>query len=119
MKKKATRRSRPTRRPLDAEQLQAVAELFGVLSEPSRLRILQALHSGESSVGELVHLCGIKQANMSRQLGILAAAGIITRRQDGNRVLYRIDMPLVPKLCDLVCVSVAKKASERAKALGK
>ena len=119
MKKNATRRSRSGTRPLDAEQLQAVAELFGVLSEPSRLRILQALHSGESSVGELVRRCGIKQANMSRQLGVLAAAGVIARRQDGNRVLYRIDMPLVPKLCDLVCVSVAKKASERAKALGK
>ena len=61
----------------------------------------------------------LKSGSGAALLGILAAAGIITRRQDGNRVLYRIDMPLVPKLCDLVCVSVAKKASERAKALGK
>jgi DNA-binding transcriptional ArsR family regulator len=102
---------------LGPAQLQAVAGLFGVLSEPSRLRILQVLQSGEASVGDLVDRCGFKQANVSKQLGILAAAGVIGRRQDGNRAIYRIEMPLVFDICRLVCGGVAEQAAARARAL--
>src|SRR5436190_20217290 len=110
-------KSQKSHKAMGPAQLQAVAELFGVLSEPSRLRILQVLRTGEASVGDLVERCEIKQANMSKQLGILAASGVIGRRQEGNRVMYRIAMPLVFGLCSLVCNGVADKASERAKAL--
>jgi DNA-binding transcriptional ArsR family regulator len=98
-------------------QLGEVAALFGVLSEPSRLQILQALQTGEASVGELVDRCGIKQANMSKQLGLLAAAGVIARRQEGNRVFYFIAMPLVFGLCTLVCNGITAQVEERARAL--
>jgi DNA-binding transcriptional ArsR family regulator len=99
---------------LDAAQLHAVAELFDVLSEPSRLRILQILQDGPASVGELVDQSGFKQANVSKQLGILLSAGVIARRQDGNRAIYSIAMPLVFDLCALVCRGVAQQAAERA-----
>ncbi len=99
---------------LAAGQLEAVAELFSVLSESSRLRILQILQAGPSSVGELVERSGLKQANMSKQLGILLSAGVIERRAEGNRAIYSIKMPLVFDLCDLVCHGVAEQAAERA-----
>ena len=102
---------------LQEAQLQAVAELFSVLSEGSRLRVLQALQRGPLSVGELVESCGMKQANVSKQLGILLTAGVISRRQDGNRAIYSIVMPLVFELCDLVCRGMAKQAAKRASAL--
>src|SRR5215471_12520222 len=95
--------SRTDHAPLGEAQLAAVADLFGVLSEPSRLRILQILQSGPASVGELVEQSGFKQANVSKQLGILLTAGIIARRQEGNRAIYSIALPLVFELCDLVC----------------
>jgi len=109
--------SRGGHRPLDAAQLQAVAELFAVLSEDSRLRILQILQAGPASVGELVERSGLKQANVSKQLGILLSAGVIARRQDGNRAIYSIKLPLVFKLCDLVCRGMAHQAAERAATL--
>ena len=102
---------------LDDTQLQAVAELFSVLSEGSRLRVLQALQRGPLSVSELVENTGMKQANVSKQLGLLQAAGVISRRQDGNRAIYSIAMPLVFELCDIVCRGVAKQAAARAAAL--
>jgi DNA-binding transcriptional ArsR family regulator len=105
------------KKSLDGTQLQAVAELFAVLSEGSRLRVLQALQRGPLSVGELVESTGMKQANVSKQLGLLLNAGVIARRQDGNRAIYSIAMPLVFELCDLVCRGVAKQAAERAAAL--
>ena len=109
--------ARPGHKPLDAAQLEAVARLFAVLSEGSRLRILQVLQSGASSVGELVERSGLKQANVSKQLGILLSAGIIDRRQDGNRAIFSIKLPMVFKLCELVCRGVARQAAERAAAL--
>jgi len=102
---------------LGALQLTAVADLFTVLSESSRLRILQILQEGPASVGELVEKSGLKQANASKQLGILLSAGVIARQQEGNRAIYSIAMPLVFDLCHLVCDSVAKHAVERAAAL--
>ena len=119
MKNKSVNRNRPQtgHKALDAAQLQAVAELFGVLSEGSRLRILQILQGGPSSVGELVEQSGLKQANVSKQLGVLLSAGMIDRRQDGNRAIYSIKLPLVFELCELVCHGVAKQAAERAAAL--
>src|SRR5690349_5547081 len=104
-------------KPLDDAQLQAVAELFAVLSEPSRLHILQILQAGPASVGELVEQLGFKQANVSKQLGILLTTGVIARRQEGNRAIYSIALPLVFDLCDLVCRGIAGQAADRAASL--
>ncbi len=109
--------ARKTHKPMAPSQLQAVADLFTVLAEGSRLTILQALQSGPLSVGELVKHSGLKQANASKQLASLLAAGVIARRQDGNRAIYSIQLPLVFQLCDLVCRGVAKQAADRAAAL--
>jgi DNA-binding transcriptional ArsR family regulator len=119
MKNEPTNRDRKTNahKALDATQLEAVAELFDVLSESSRLRILQILQKGPASVGELVEQSGFKQANVSKQLRILLTAGIIARWQDGNRAIYSIKLPLVFELCGLVCRGVAVQAAERAQAL--
>jgi DNA-binding transcriptional ArsR family regulator len=102
---------------LDSRQLQAVAELFAALAEPSRLRILQILQQGPASVGDVVEQTQFKQANVSKQLKVLLDAGVIDRRQEGNRAIYSIAMPLVFDLCDLVCDGVARQAAAYAKAL--
>jgi DNA-binding transcriptional ArsR family regulator len=100
-----------------ASQMQAVAELFAVLSEPSRLSILQTLESGPKSVTQLIEETGMKQANVSKQLGILHKAGLLSRSREGNQVLYKIRMPLVFKLCDLVCGELHREATERVRLL--
>lgn len=114
---KNTRRRPVTSKALGSTQLRAVAQLFSVLSEESRLNILQALQAGPLCVGDLVKRSGLKQANVSRQLGIMLAAGLIARRQDGNRAIYSIEMPMVFDLCDVVCTSMADQAAHQAKVL--
>ena len=103
-------------KPLRDPQVHAVADLFGVLSEPTRLRILQFLQAGPASVGEIVAQLGLKQANASKQLSILQTAGVLSREQQGNRAIYAIAMPLVFDLCNLVCDRIAEHAQERAAA---
>lgn len=98
-------------------QLEVVASLFAVLSEPSRLRILRHLQDGPASVGEVVDALDLKQANASKQLGLLHDAGVLAREQHGLRVIYSIAMPLVFDLCELVCGGVAEQAEARAKVL--
>jgi DNA-binding transcriptional ArsR family regulator len=96
-------------------QLQAVADLFAVLSEPTRLRILQMLQDGPASVGEIVETLDIKQANASKQLGILLNASVLGREKAGNSAIYSIRMPLVFDLCGLVCNGLRDEAEAKVK----
>ena len=114
------RRSNPRRGKngkLGDAQLRAVADLFAVLSEPTRLRILQMLQDGPASVGEIVETLGIKQANASKQLGTLYQAGVLGREKEGNTVRYSIAMPLVFDLCGLVCNGLRREAEVTLKSL--
>jgi len=83
--------------------LELIASRFRCLGEPMRLRLLQALRTGERSVTELVELTGAGQANVSRHLATLSRHGLVARRRDGLSVFYRIADPRVFDLCELVC----------------
>ena len=98
-------------------QLGAVAELFSVLSEPTRLRILQMLQDGPASVGEVMQRLDLKQANASKQLGILHQTGLLARAKVGNSAVYSIRMPLVFDLCALVCNGLRQEAEAKLKLL--
>ena len=84
-------------------QVEAVARLFGVLSEPSRLVLLQALHDGPQTVSELVETCDMKQANVSKHLGVLHDHNLVKRRREGISIRYQIADPMIFSLCNLVC----------------
>lgn len=103
---------------LDRGSLEAVARLFAVLAEPTRLAILQELKGGPRSVSELVGRLGAKQANVSKQLGILHAAGLLARERDGNLVRYSIAEPMIFELCELVCGKLRRDAERQLEALG-
>jgi DNA-binding transcriptional ArsR family regulator len=108
---------RKAKESLTSSQLQAVAELFAVLSEPTRLRILQMLQNEPATVGEIVQTLAIKQANASKQLGILHQAGVLSRQKNGTQVLYSIRMPLVFDLCSVVCDGLRRDAVAMAREL--
>lgn len=101
-------------RCLSEEALLQVAKRFAVLSEPMRLRLIQALFEGEKNVGELVELTGGTQANVSRHLQTLTAAHILARRKDGLQVYYSISDPTIPKLCEIVCGAIEKQLAKQA-----
>lgn len=92
------------------DQLTVVARLFAVLSEPSRLVLLQALHDGPLSVNELVEASGLKQANVSKQLSILHDHRLVKREREGTSIHYQIADPMVFSLCDLVCGKIKRDA---------
>mgnify|MGYP003864410407 FL=1 len=104
--------------PLSDDALELVARRFAVLSEPMRLRLIQALFDGERSVGELVAATGGTQGNISRHLQTLTQAHVLARRKEGLQVYYSIADPSIFRLCELVCGSLEKSLTRQAGAFG-
>jgi len=100
------------------EALQLVARRFAVLGEPMRLRILQALMSGERAVSDLVEATGGTQTNVSRHLQTLAAAGLVSRRKDGLQVFYAVADPSIFQLCELVCGGIRQTLATQTGQIG-
>ena len=65
-------------------------DVFQVLADPTRRRIVDALRTGERSVGELVREVDIGQPGVSRQLAILEDADFVVVRPEGRRRLYSL-----------------------------
>lgn len=87
--------------------IERVSDRFRLLSDPTRLRLVNELHaSGELTVGELVERLEISYATASKQLAMLRAHGTVSRRRDGTKVFYRIVDPSLEELCNGVCKSL-------------
>lgn len=95
---------------MTSKMLDLIARRFRTLGEPFRLRILQELENGEKTVNELVSELDGNQPNVSKHLGILHDAGLISRRREGTSIVYAINDPMVFKLCELVCRSETRKS---------
>lgn len=100
---------------LNVEQLERVAILFRAFSEPTRLAIVQELKGDELAVSDIVSRLTTSQANVSKQLQILHAAGVVARRKQGAQVLYRIADTMVFDLCRLVCDKINRDVAKPAK----
>ena len=98
--------------PIPDEFLDLMAEKFRMLADPTRLAILRALMGGERNVSQLIDETGRNQANVSKHLKMLAEAGLVARRKEGLQVFYKLDDPLVERLCKLVCETIVEEARE-------
>ena len=65
-------------------------EVYDVLSDGSRRRILDLLRERERSVNELVEALGLSQPGVSKHLRVLREAGLVEVRRDAQRRLYRV-----------------------------
>lgn len=86
---------------------ETAAELFALLSTPTRLRIVCALCDGEMSVGELIQRVGVSQSNMSQHLGVLYRSGVLGRRRAGAQMYYHVTSRRVMLLREAVCAAHA------------
>jgi DNA-binding transcriptional ArsR family regulator len=67
-----------------------MADVFQILADPTRRRLVDALRAGERSVSELVDVVDIGQPGVSRQLAILQDARFVAVRPAGRRRLYAL-----------------------------
>jgi DNA-binding transcriptional ArsR family regulator len=92
--------------------IELVAQRFRVLGEPMRIRLLDRLRDGDATVAELQQALGASQQNVSKHLGILYDAGMVSRTKDGNHTRYSISDPDVFELCDQICGGVRRRLEE-------
>ena len=76
---------------LDGKSLTELAPLFHMLSDLTRLRLLQALLTkGNHSVGDLVEELGIRQPVVSHHLSLLRLYGLVVNVKAGRNILYSV-----------------------------
>lgn len=71
-------------------EAQDEAGAFRALADPTRRQILEDLRGGELAAGEIASRFAISAPSISRHLGVLRGAGLVTERRDGNRILYAL-----------------------------
>jgi DNA-binding transcriptional ArsR family regulator len=104
--------------PIPDELAELIAERFRLLSEPTRIRILDRLREGPMSVGALADALAASQQNVSKHLGLLHRAGILAREKEGTSTIYRIVDDGVFELCEQVCGRLQARLSELAALIG-
>ncbi|HEU0165913.1 MAG TPA: metalloregulator ArsR/SmtB family transcription factor [Thermomicrobiales bacterium] len=75
----------------DAPPAESMAELFAILGDPTRMRVLTALASGELCVSDLAAATGVNRTTVSHQLSVLRTNRMIRRRREGKVVYYALD----------------------------
>ncbi|HEV8559939.1 MAG TPA: metalloregulator ArsR/SmtB family transcription factor [Actinophytocola sp.] len=81
--------------PAEAAGIDPIARLFRALGDPTRLRLLEFLLTGEHTVGDCVAQVDLSQSRVSRHLAILASCGFVTLRRAGRFTYYRaVDKPM-------------------------
>ncbi len=76
---------------LGAESIEAVADVFKLLGDPTRVRLVDALSHGERCVCDLASLVGQTESAVSHQLRLLRAARLVRVRRTGRHAYYALD----------------------------
>lgn len=74
----------------DSQYVELAVEVFGMLADATRVRIILALRDQELSVNLLADVLGKTPASVSQHLAKLRLARIVSTRQEGARIFYRL-----------------------------
>jgi ArsR family transcriptional regulator len=76
---------------LDQQSIAGLTEIFRVLGDPTRVRILDVLSQAERCVGHLAAELGMTESAISHQLRLLRNTRIVRSRRDGRMIYYALD----------------------------
>ena len=76
---------------ISAETVEALAETFRILGDPTRVRIVDTLAGSELCVHEIADRVGISESAVSHQLRLMRAQRIVRGRREGRCVYYTLD----------------------------
>ena len=100
---------------VEEETFEKVTDLFRIMSDPTRLRILLALDGRELSVGCLSEEVGMTVSAVSHQLRILRDARLVSARREGKSTLCRLSDGHV---CGMVELAVEHAAEQKSLKFG-
>jgi DNA-binding transcriptional ArsR family regulator len=76
---------------MDGRAVDDVAEVFRLLGDPTRVRIVDVLALGERCVCDLAAIIGLSESAVSHQLRLLRAARLVRVRRAGRQAFYALD----------------------------
>ncbi len=82
------------------------ADVFGLLADPGRLRILVILRVGEANVGQLSLHCGLSESATSHALRLLRAHQVVRVRRQGRLAYYELADAHVADLIDIALAHI-------------
>jgi ArsR family transcriptional regulator len=83
---------------LDGVTLTRLSDIFKVMGDPTRLKIINALSSGEMCVCDIACALGMEHSAISHQLRILRAMKVVKFRKEGKSAFYSLDDEHVMRL---------------------
>lgn len=92
------------------DHVDAVAETFRMLGDPTRVRILDVLGSGELCVGDVAKKVGISESAISHQLRLLRTMRLVRVRREGRQAYYAVDDHHILELLNQVRTHVQEGA---------
>lgn len=90
-----------------------LADVLKSLAQPTRLKIIDFLRSGERCVCEIFPAIGEEQSNTSRHLAYMQTHGILTRRKERVKIYYAVKHPEVFAIIDLATAVVKREIEVR------
>lgn len=96
----------------DSPPVENLAAIFGILGDPTRMRVLVALGDSELCVTDLAAATGVNRTTISHQLRVLRSHRLVRRRREGKVVYYAVDDDHVMDLVKLASAHVAEEAVE-------
>ena len=70
-----------------------LAEIFGILAHPDRIRMVEELRIGEKDVSSLAKILGLETPRVSQHLRLLRMHGIVIERREGRHHFYHLNNP--------------------------
>jgi DNA-binding transcriptional ArsR family regulator len=99
----------------DERDVGQLAEVFGLLSDPGRLRLLVALLEGEMCVCDIAASCGQSESSVSHALRLLRAHRVVEVRRAGRMAYYKLADAHVRLLMDVALTHVGHTTSVHAR----
>ncbi len=93
------------------------AEIAKAVAHPLRVAVIDFLKDGERCVCEIAEHLGSERSNVSRHLGVMVGAGVLSCRKDGLKVFYALKTPCVAGFLACVTRVVRHQAKENEKLL--
>lgn len=87
---------------MQTEVFERQAHICRAFANPTRLRMLDLLGSGDWAASELQKELRISKANLSQHIAVLKGAGIVAARREGKAVHFSLTMPEVKSACQLI-----------------
>jgi len=93
------------------------ADVIAAAGHPIRLAVIDFLKDGEQCVCDIAEFVGAKRSNVSRHLGVLLKAGVVSQRKDGLKMMYGLRTRCVLNFMKCVEGVLRENAQEASKVL--